>query len=69
MRSFVAWPIPSSCPRKSVDLDAARLVSTPSRAEPGLARDCHRKRELAEGFPDFEPFYIPSFQGCTQFLV
>ena len=40
---------------------AARLVSTPSRPRPGLARDRH-----ATGFPEFERFYSPGFPRGTQ---
>ena len=42
-------------------LDAARLVSTPSRPETGLARDRH-----LTGFPDFERFYVRGFPQRTQ---
>lgn len=42
-------------------LDAARLVSTPSRPETGLARDRH-----LTGFPDFERFYVRDFPRRTQ---
>ena len=42
-------------------LDAARLVSTPSRPKAGLARDRH-----LTGFPDFERFYVRDFPRRTQ---
>ena len=42
-------------------LDAARLVSTPSRPKSGLARDRH-----LTGFPDFERFYVQGFPRRTQ---
>jgi hypothetical protein len=50
-------------PAWSRELGAARLVSTPSRPGPGLARDCH-----FTGFPEFEQFCIPGFPRSTQAL-
>ena len=44
-------------------LGAARLVSTPSRLAPGLARDRH-----VTGFPEFGQFCAAGFPAGTQFL-
>ena len=40
-------------------LGAARLASTPSQEELGLARDCRQK--FLDGFPEFERFVSDHF--------
>ncbi len=52
-QAFVVWTIPSPCPFRG--LGAARLVSTPSRPRPGLARD-------RQGFA---PQLSPNLSGST----
>lgn len=47
---FVVRTIPSPYPLE--DVGGRRLVSTPSRARPGLARDRHQRG--LEGFPEFD---------------
>ncbi|TPW26374.1 hypothetical protein FJU11_14965 [Pararhizobium mangrovi] len=59
--AFAVWTIPSPCAARSPRLGAARLVSTPSRLPPGLARD----RQI-KGFPEFEQFCTGSFPPGTQ---